>query len=226
MPLRCKEQLKNQKKIDVSLENDKITPCYSSYSEQAMLITEKNGKLGLFIDCRQLNKQAIKYTWPILSIEEIFDKLEGSACFNSVDMYAGFYQFPMQETSQEYIAVSTPVEFFKWLRMPMGPTGSTPTFQCLVDKVLVGPSWKRCVPCLDDIIVFLSTPEEHFERLKLVFERFREHNLQINPANFDFLMTKVQFLGHIVSKDRLEVNPSKVKCLQNIPVAKGQSEVK
>ena len=99
MPLHYKEDL--QKKIDVFLEKELITPCHSSYSAPPMLVPKKNGKLRLVIDYRQLNRQTIKSTWPIPSIEEIFDTLEGSVCFTSIDKSAGFYQVPMEESSQD-----------------------------------------------------------------------------------------------------------------------------
>ena len=166
MPLHYKEDL--QKKIDVFLEKELITLCHTPYSALAMLVSKKNGKLRLVIDYRQLKKQTIKSTWPIPSREEIFDTLESSAHFTSIDMSAGFYQVSMEESSQDYTAFSTPFGSFKWLRMPMASTGSPPTFQCLVQKVFVGLTWKICVPYLDDIIIFSSTPEEHLERLRLV----------------------------------------------------------
>ena len=189
MPLHHKEDL--QKKNDVFLEKESITPYHSPYSAPAMLIPRKNGKLRLVIDYRQLNKQTIKSTWPIPSIGEIFDTLEGSACFTSIDMSAGFYQVPREESSQDYTAFSTPFGSLKWLRMPMGLTGNPPTFQCLVEKIFVGLTWKICVPHPDDIIISSSTPEEHLERLRFVFERFREHNLKINSVKCDFFRMKV-----------------------------------
>ena len=100
MPLHYKQDL--QKKIDVFLEKELITPCHSPYSAPAMLVPKKNGTLRLVIDYRQLNKQTVKSCWPIPSIEEIFDTLEGSAYFTSIDMSAGFYQVPMEEKRQDY----------------------------------------------------------------------------------------------------------------------------
>ena len=108
----------------------------------------------------------------------------------------------------------------------MGLTGSPPTFQCLVEKVLVGLTWKFCVPYLDDFIIFSSTSEEHLERLRLVFERFRSHNLRINLDKCDFFRMKIQFLGHIVSKDGLEIDPSKIEAVPKFPVPRSQTEVK
>ena len=113
MPLHYKEDL--QKKIDVFLEKELITPCHSPYSAPAMLVPKKNGKLPLVLDYRQLNKQTIKSIRPIPSIEETFDTLEDSAYFTSIDMSAGFYQVPMEESSQDYTAFNTPFGFFKWL---------------------------------------------------------------------------------------------------------------
>ena len=92
MPLHYKKDLQN--KIDVFLEKELVTPCHSPYSAPAMLVPKNNGKLRLVIDYRQLNRQTIKSSWPIPSIEEIFETLEGSAYFTSIDMSTGFYQVP------------------------------------------------------------------------------------------------------------------------------------
>ena len=224
MALHYEEDLR--KKNDVLLEKVLMTPCQNPLSAPAMLVPKKNGKLRPVIDYRQLMKQTNKSTWPIPSIKEIFDTLEGSAYFTSIDMSAGFYQVPMEESSQDYTAFSTLFGSFKWLRMPMGLTGSPPTFQSLFKKVLVGQTWPTCMPYLDDIIIFSSTPEEHLEPLRLVFERLRSHNLKINPVKCDFFRMKVQFLGHIVNKDGLEVDPSKTEVVQKLPLPRSQTEVK
>ena len=108
----------------------------------------------------------------------------------------------------------------------MGLTGSPPTFQCLVEKVLVRLTWKICVPYLDDIIIFSSTTEEHLELLRLVFERFRAHNSKINLDKCNFFRMKFQFLGHIVGKDGLGFHPSKIDAVRKFPVPRSQTEVK
>ena len=84
MPLHYKQDL--QGKLDASLEKKLITPCPSPYSAPAMLVPKKNGKLRLGIYYRQLNEQTIKSCWPILSLEEIFDTLERSEYFTTIDI--------------------------------------------------------------------------------------------------------------------------------------------
>ena len=135
-----------QEKLNELLKHELIELCHSPYSEPDILLPKKNGELRLVIYYRQLNKQTIKSCWPIPSIEEIFDSLEGSCYFSTIDMSWGFYQLPMEEASQDYTAFSTPFGSFKWLRMPVGLTGSPNTFQSLREKVLVGLTCKFTIP--------------------------------------------------------------------------------
>ena len=82
------------------------------------------------------------------------------------------------------------------------------------------------MPYLEVFILFSSTPEEHLENLRLVSERFCAHNLKINPDKCVFFRMKVQSLSHIVSKDGLEVNSSRIEDLQKLPVPWSHTEVK
>ena len=220
MPLHYKEDL--QSKLDVFLEKDLIAPCHSPYSSPAMLVPMKKGNIRLVIDYRRLNKQTVKSSWPIPSIEENFHTLGGSY-FSTIDMFAGFYQVPMDKNSQDYTAFSTPFGSFKWLRMPMGLTGSPNTFQSLMEHVL---TWKTCVPYLDDCIIFSTTPMEHLSRLRQVFQRFQQANLKINPSKYTFFQTKVQILGHIASKDGFQVDPEKINAVPMFPIPTNQTHVK
>ena len=224
MPMHFKTDL--QENLDKFLEHELIEPCHSPYSAPVMLVPKKNGKLRLVIDYWQLNKQTIKSCWPIPSIEEIFDTLEGSCYFSTIDMSWGCYQLPMEEASQDYTAFSTPFGSFKWLRMPMGLTGSPNTFQSLMEKVHVGLTWKFTIPHLDDCIIFSRTIEEHLERLREVFQRFKDANLKINPTKREFFRQKVPFLGHIVSREGIQAVLEKTSTVNRYPVPKNATEVK
>ena len=161
MPMHFKKDLRQ--KIDKFLEHKLITPCHSPDSSPAMLVPKKHGKLRLVIDYRQLNKQTVKSCRPLLSVEEIFDTLQGSCYFSTIDMSWGFYQLPLKRSSQDYTAFSTPFGCFEWLVMPMGLTGSHPVFQSLMEKVLVGLKWKSTIPYLEDCILFSNCWRTHWE---------------------------------------------------------------
>ena len=138
----------------------------------------------------------------------------------------GFYQLPLDIKSQDLTAFSTPFGSFKWLRMPRGLTRSPNTFQSLMECVLMGLTWKIAVPYLDDCIIFSKAAEEHLERLRQVFERFRAANLKINLTKCEFFRTRVPFLGHIISEEGLEADPEKVAAVKIFPIPTSPTEVK
>ena len=224
MPMHFKKNL--SQKIDKIFEHNLITPCHSPSSSPAMLVSKKNGKLRLVIGYRQLNQQTVKSCWPLPSVDEIFDTLEGSCYFPTIDMSWGFYQLPIETSSQEYTALSTPIGSSKWLVMPMGLTGSPPVFQSLMEKVLVGLLWKSTIPYLDDCIIFSRTAEEHTERHREVFQSFKDANLKINPPKCEFFRQHLPFLGHIVSRYGIQAGPPKTSAVRQYPVPKSVTEVK
>ena len=52
----------------------------------------------------------------------------------------------MEPKGQNYTAFKTLFGSFKWLRMPMGLTGSPNAFQSLMEQVLVGFTWNITLP--------------------------------------------------------------------------------
>ena len=52
-------------------------------------------------------------------------------------------------------------------------------FERLMDQVLQGLRWSRCLVYLDDIISFGSTFEDALDNLTLIFERLRAYGLQL-----------------------------------------------
>ena len=223
MPVHYKDDLKW--KIDAFMTKELIKPWLSPFSAPALLVPKKNGKLRLVLDYRKLNEQTIKSCWSIPSIGVIFDTLQGSAYFTTIDILLGFCQLSVEPKSQKYTAFSTLFGCFKWLRMPMRPTGSPNTFQSLIEHVLVGLTWNITSLYLDDCIIFPKTPEGHIESLQQVFQRFCEANLKINPTKCSFYWMKYQSLGHVISRKGLEADPAKVKAVQNFPVSKNQTDV-
>ena len=224
MPVHYK--LDSKEKLDAFMTVELIKPCHSPNSAPGMLIPKKNGKLRLVIDSKNLNEQTMKSCWPKPSIEATSDTLQGDAQFMTIGMSWGFYRLPMEPKIQNHTALSTPFGSFKWLRMPMGLTSSSNTFQSLMEHVLVRLTWINTVPCLDDCINFSKTPEEHIKRLQQVFQRSREANLKINPTKCAFFQTKVQLLGYVITKIGLEADPEKTAAVQNFAVPQNQTDSK
>ena len=74
-----------------------------------------------------------------------------------------------------------------------------------------------CIIYLDDIIIHSRTPEEHLIRLEGVFQRLRAAGLKLKPSKCAFFRDRIAYLGHIVSKEGIEVDPSKITAIQKWP---------
>jgi hypothetical protein len=68
---------------------------------------------------------------------------------------------------------------------------------------------------IDDIIIFSKTMEEHDEHLRLVLEKLRSNQLYAKFSKCEFWLTKVAFLGHVISAGGVSVDPGKVKDVLN-----------
>ena len=83
--------------------------------------------------------------------------------------------------------------------------------------VLAGISGEVCLAYLDDIIVFSSTFEQHLCRLDKVLQRLRVANLKLKPAKCHFAQSKVNYLGHIISRDGIQVDSKKTAAIFDFP---------
>ena len=67
--------------------------------------------------------------------------------------------------------------------------------------------------------------EGHFEALDKFLARLEKYNMRLNPKKCIFGVTSGKLLGHIVSKRGIEVDPNKIKSIQEMPVLKAEKDV-
>jgi hypothetical protein len=85
----------------------------------------------------------------------------------------------------------------------------------LMNKVFMKYLDKFVVLFIDDILIFSKMEEEHKKHLRLVLEKLRSSKLYVKFSKCEFLLTKVAFLGHVISAGGVSVDPSKVKDVIN-----------
>jgi hypothetical protein len=70
---------------------------------------------------------------------------------------------------------------------------------------------KFVIVFIDDILVYSENKEDHAEHLRIVLTRLRKHQLYAKFSKCEFWLRTVPFLGHVLSKSRISVDPSKVQ---------------
>ena len=61
--------------------------------------------------------------------------------------------------------------------------------------------------------------------LRLVFDRIRQAKLKLKKAQCELFRAEVPFLGHIVSRDGIIVNPAKTKAVEEWPTPRHVKDV-
>ena len=79
---------------------------------------------------------------------------------------------------------------------------------------------------IDDILVYSKTKDEHADHLRIVLKTLEEHKLYAKLKKCKFWLQKFQFLGHIVTKEGISMDPAKVEAIMNYPRPTNVSEVR
>jgi hypothetical protein len=63
---------------------------------------------------------------------------------------------------------------------------------------------------LNDILIFTNSLEEHCQITCLVLDSMREHKLYLRPEKCKFEKTRIEYLGIIISHNKVEMDPVKI----------------
>ena len=93
--------------------------------------------------------------------------------------------------------------------------------------IIFHDSFHNLVECyVDDLVVKTKDRENHPHDLRRVFERLQMHQLKINPLKCAFGVTSGKFLGFIVGKEGIEIDPDKVKAIIQMPPPRNLRELR
>ena len=160
----------------------------------------------------------VKDAYPLPRIDDTLDMLAGKRWFSTLDLVNRYRQVSLSCEARIKTAFATHFGLFQFKVMPFGLCNTPATFERLMDRVLQGLRWSRCLVYLDDIISFGSTFSDALDNLTLIFERLLSYGLQLKSTKCHLLQTSVPFLGHIVGRRGLECDPAKIEDVKSWPV--------
>jgi hypothetical protein len=99
--------------------------------------------------------------------------------------------------------------------MSFGLMNAPAFFINLMNNVFMDYLDKFVVVFIDDILIYSQSKEEHVNHLKMVLQRLQEHQLYAKLSKCEFWIDEVLFLGHIINKEGLAMDPKKVADILN-----------
>ena len=93
--------------------------------------------------------------------------------------------------------------------MPFGVTNAH-AFMELMNQVYKPFIDEFFIVFIDDILVYSKIFKEHEQHLRMVLQTVRDRRLYAKLKKYEFWLSSVTFLGHIISVDKVSIDPHKV----------------
>ena len=207
-PMELKE-LKLQ--LQELLEKGFIRSSVSLWGAPMLFVKKKDGTLLLCIDYRQLNKLKVKNKYPLLRIDDLFYQLKGISIFLKIDFRSGYHQLRIKDVDVHKTAFRTRYGHYEFLVMPFGLINALAAFMDLMNRVFRQHMDQFFVVLINDILVYSKDRKNQDTHLWVVLETLRKERLYAKLSKCEFWLNEVSFLGHIVSKEGIRVDPKKIE---------------
>lgn len=221
VPVALRDELKLT--LDQLVKDEIIEPVTKPTEwVSSMMLVKKPGKLRICLDPKDLNRAIRREHYPLPTIEDVATRLKNAKVFSVLDAKNGFWQVELDEESRALTTFNTPFGRFQWKRMPFGICSAPEVWQRKMHEFAEGLTGIEVIA--DDFLVcgFGDThdraDEDHDRNLMKLLEKARKENLKLNPKKLKLKMEEVPFIGHILTREGVKIDPSKVEAITKMPV--------
>ncbi|XP_028223292.1 uncharacterized protein LOC114404601, partial [Glycine soja] len=143
-----------------------------------------------------------------------------------LDGFSGYLQIHIAPEDQEKTTFTCPFGTFAYRRMTFGLCNAPGTFQrCMLS--IFSDFLESCIEVfMDDFTVYGSSFDACLDSLDRVLNRCIESNLVLNFEKCHFMVEQGIVLGHIISSRGIEVDPTKIAVISQLPYPSCEREVR
>jgi hypothetical protein len=123
----------------------------------------------------------------------------------------------MKEADIPKTAFRTHEGHYEFLFMPFGLCNSPSTFQSLMNHVLHPFLRHFVLVFFDDILIYSKTWTTHLAHVDRVLHLLSQHQIFLEQSKCAFGTLEVEYLGHLVGKADIRVDPKKIEAMQDWP---------
>jgi len=146
--------------------------------------------------------------------------------FSKIDLRSGYHYLRIKPEDIPKTTFRTRYGHYEFTVMPFGLTNAPAAFIDLMNRVFKPYLDKFVVVFIDDILIYSKDKKEHANHLRTVLQTLREHQLYAKLKKCEFWLTKVTFLGHLVTKEGIKVDPQKINAVVEWPRPTNVTEVR
>ncbi len=207
--------LKVKKYLNKNLSKKFITFSQTFYFFLVLFTLKANEDLWFCVNYQKLNVIFKRNRYSLSLIDEIIDKIVNCKHLTRLNIISAFNKLWMHLDSKNYIIFITALEAYKYKMLSFELTNESIFFQQYMNDILWDFLNDFCQVYLDDILIYSKTRKKHRNHVKLVLNRLRKAELQMNIWKCEFNVEETVFLEVIVSEQDLRMNSSKMIVIVN-----------
>ena len=217
---RVEEQLQAEVKAGI------LEPVRTSdWACQIVPVVKPDGKIRICGNFKQTANRAINVDkHPVPKVQDMFAQLAGGKVFAKLDLSRAYQQLRVAEEHKHLLTINTHRGLYRYSRLPFGINSAVGIFQREMEKLLSGLS--GIFIFLDDILVSGRDEAELQSRLELVLQRFQDAGLRVRPDKCQFMVPRIEYLGHVIDKHGLRTTEAKVRAITRASPPTSTSELK
>ena len=183
-----------------------------------MVVQDKKskGEIRICVDLRKLNDASIHDPFPTPFTHEVLDNVGGQEVYSFTYGFLGYHQIRIHKEDRHKTTFTIEWGSFQYTMMPFGLKNAPTIFSRLVVVVFKEYIHKFVEVYFDDWNMF-GLLKNHVEALRLMLAKCTQHQISLNLKKCIFCVPFVILLGHIVSRQGLMVDPTKIAIIVNLP---------
>ena len=130
-------------------------------------------------------------------------------------MCSRYHQVQIHDEYIQKTAFRTRYVHYEFVVMPFGLTNAPTNFMCMMNNIFRKYLDKFVLVFIDNILVYSKSTKEHEEHICIVLRVLWEHHLYAKFSKCDFYKPKIQYLGHIISKKGIVIDPENIKAIED-----------
>ena len=174
-----------------------------------------NDQLRLCVNYRRLNYIIKRNRYFISLIEKILIKVQNCKYLIKLNIISIFNKFRMNEDNEKLIIFVIFLKFYKYRVLSLELTNDLTNWQHYMNDFLFNYLNEFCQIYLNDTFIYNKFKKKHIVHVRVVFEKLKKTNLQIDIDKCEFFKKEITFLNVLFSIDDFRMNSKKIEIIIN-----------
>ena len=213
--MSCDKILELCRYLNENLSKDFIQVSCFQMIISVLFIKKFEEELYFCVNYWDLNTITIKNWYSLFLISEMLNCLSWAKIFIKLNIISAFNWLWIKEEDEVFIVFRTQFELFKYLVMLFNLCNESVLFQEYINNTLCKHLNKFYTAYLNDILIYFDNKLEHKIHVKLILQKLREADLQMNIIKCKFHVTQVSYLELIIIIEEIKMNSFKINIIVN-----------